>query len=127
MPQTEPSTPPNQTTISTPSAPRQVQPSPAKPGLWHPDDRPDKEGYQDRRQRLERLQESIHLTPAQLRDLLKTIYRYDGACRELIWSDEQLYRYVPRTFESTTVTVDVAGDALEEAIDRSLVRVCWPS
>ncbi|PLB46656.1 hypothetical protein P170DRAFT_438366 [Aspergillus steynii IBT 23096] len=124
---TDPSTPPNQTTISTPTAPRAVSPSPSPPGLYLPTDRPGNEGFHDRRRRLERLQESIHLDAGQLRDILKRIYRYDHAGRELIWKKKWLDQFVPETFEGAVVTEEVAGEALEEAIDRSLVRLCRPS
>ncbi|KAH8422559.1 uncharacterized protein LDX57_000312 [Aspergillus melleus] len=125
MPSPGPSTPENKTLVQTPSAPR--HPSPEKPGLYLPTDRTGNEGYQDRRQRLERLQESIHLDASQLREIIKRIYKYDHACRAVDWRADILYRYVPRTFETAEVTEDVAYEALQEAIDLSLVRICRPS
>ncbi|KAK1149592.1 hypothetical protein N8T08_005141 [Aspergillus melleus] len=125
MPSPEPSTPQNKTSVQTPSAPR--QPSPKKPGLYLSTDRTGNEGYQDRRQRLERLQESIHLDASQLREIIKHIYKYDHACQAVNWRADILYKYVPRTFETAEVTEDVAYKALQEAIDLSLVRICRPS
>lgn len=121
----EPFTPPNQTAIETLSAAR--GPSPEKPGLYLPTDRTGEEGGWDREARLRRLAESIHLDPSQLLRLLKYIYKYEHACRKVKWKPELLYEYVPREFETATVTEDVAFKALDKALDLSLVRVCKPS
>ena len=97
------------------------KPSPSQPALWTPSDRLGLNGRRDRLRRRDRLVKTIQLSPEELRDVMLFIYEnetYDG----MHWTEEVLYKYVPKTFETAIVGQASAQYALNNAIGRNFRR-----
>ncbi|KAM5429880.1 hypothetical protein McanMca71_001224 [Microsporum canis] len=97
-----------------------------RPPFWTPNDRPGRNGIRDRYMRKRRLANSICLNAAELRDVLLFIYENGDSELNIKWTEEFVFRFVPRTFEGAIVPKGVAGSILEGSVTNSCAEI-FPS
>ncbi|KAF3891764.1 hypothetical protein GTR04_4857 [Trichophyton interdigitale] len=96
-----------------------------RPALWIPDDRPGQNGTLDRHRRKRRLVRSIRLNAAGLRDVLLFMHE-NRVGNNISWTEEFVFKFVPKTFEGAIVTKSVAASVLRDSIAPSCFAI-FPS